>query len=85
MGSTPPVVKTVHVQDFKLNIQTRDQTVFFLVVCHVPIVDMPGLPQIKGVRHILSKKEIKYVKGASCVDLCLSGPHVQSVRSVVAN
>ena len=44
---------------------------------------MHGLPQKKGVRPGLLQNKIKHVKGASCVDLCLSTPSVQIAPSVV--
>ena len=58
---------------------------FFPVVVHVPFANTPGPLQKKGIRPVQDKKEIKHVKGVSCVDPCLSALLVQSGPSAVNN
>ena len=50
MELLPQVVKTFHVQSSSIQKQTRNQTVFFPVVCPVLFANMQGQPQKKGVR-----------------------------------
>ena len=59
------------------------ETVNFLVVA--PAVTVTGQSQKKDVSPFQSKAEIKSVKGASCVNPCLSAPIVSNVLHVVRN
>ena len=59
-----------------------NQTVSCHVVCHVPSVISRGHPQKKGVRPVVAKKEIKYVKDASFVNPCLFAKSVPNVPNV---
>ena len=58
-----------------------------LVSCHVAnhvlYAMSKGLPQKKGIRPVVKKKEIKLVKGASFVNHCLSVKPVPNVPNVV--
>ena len=53
------------------------------VASHVQYAISKGLPQKKGVRPVVQKKEIKFVKGASFVNHCLSVKPVPNVPNVV--
>ena len=53
------------------------------VASHVQYAISKGLPQKKGVRPVVQKKEIKLVKGASFVNHCLSVKPVPNVPNVV--
>ena len=76
------LVKSVNIQTQRLPAETVSQYVSYHAVIHV---NTPGHLQKKGIRPVQYKKEIKYVKGISCVDPCLSAPIVQSAPSVVNN
>ena len=60
-----------------------NQTVFCHVVNPVQYAISKGLPQKKGVRPDAAKTEIKYVKGVSFVNHCLSAKSVPNVPNVV--
>ena len=49
----------------------------------VPSVDCLVHPQKKGLSPVVLENKIKNVKGASCVNQCLSAQHVQSVPNAV--
>ena len=53
------------------------------VVNPVHTVITQGLPQKKGIRPVHGLKQIKLVKGVSCVDPCRSAPSVLNVPHVV--
>ena len=52
------------------------------VVSHVPIVTLCGLPQKKGLSPGQKVKRIKFVKGESCVDRCVSAQIVPNIPNV---
>ena len=60
-----------------------DQIVSCHVVGHVQSVILKGLPQKKDIRPVVTKKEIKHVKGVSFVNPCLSAQIVPNVPNVV--
>ena len=53
------------------------------VVGHVQSAILKGLPQKKGIRPVVTKTEIKHVKGVSFVNPCLSARSVPNVPNVV--
>ena len=59
------------------------KTVFCHVVNPVQYAISKGLPQKKGARPDVAKTEIKYVKGVSFVNHCLSAKSVPNVPNVV--
>ena len=63
-SSVPKVVKCLNPQpNTSANIKSQD--VSCLAVSHVPSANFLGHPQKKGIGPVLSKIEIKHVKGVS--------------------
>ena len=75
--------KIVKLPSVDLTQKHSNQTVFCHVVNPVQYAISQGLPQKKGVRPDVEKTEIKYVKGVSFVDHCLSAKSVPNVPNVV--
>ena len=75
--------KIVKLPSVDLTQKHSNQTVFRHVVNPVQYAISQGLPQKKGVRPDVEKTEIKYVKGVSFVNHCLSAKSVPNVPNVV--
>ena len=75
--------KIVKLPSVNLTQKHSNQTVFCHVVNPVQYAISQGLPQKKGVRPDVAKTEIKYVKGVSFVNHCLSSKSVPNVPNVV--
>ena len=75
--------KIVKLPSVDLTQKHSNQTVFCHVVNPVQYAISQGLPQKKGVRPDVEKTEIKYVKGVSFVNHCLSAKSVPNVPNVV--
>ena len=75
--------KIVKFPSVNLTQKHSNQTVFCHVVNPVQYAISKGLPQKKGVRPDVAKTEIKYVKGVSFVNHCLSAKSVPNVPNVV--
>ena len=75
--------KIVKLPSVDLTQKHSNQTVFCHVVNPVQYAISQGLPQKKGVRPDVAKTEIKYVKGVSFVNHCLSAKSVPNVPNVV--
>ena len=59
--------------------KTVNMDVFCHVVNHAHFASFMGHPQKKGLSPDPMLKEIKHVKGVSCVNLCLSAPFIHNV------
>ena len=75
-----PVCYKTHLSDRK----TLKFDVSYPVVFHAPSVHSHGPPQKKGVRPAPCQNKIKHLKGACCVNPCLSAPSVPNVPNAVS-
>ena len=74
--------QVLSIQTVKFSKIHQNQIVSCPVAYHFPFAGTSGQPQKKGISPVHMKREIKHVKGVSCVVPCPFAPNVLSAPSV---